>query len=58
MEAMEEIRVIADTNASNSEEISASSQEQSASMQELSATSIQLTNLADNMKGMVERYKL
>jgi len=58
MEAMEEIRVIADTNASNSEEISASSQEQSASMQELSATSIQLTNLADNMKGLVERYKL
>lgn len=58
MEAMEEIRGIADTNASNSEEISASSQEQSASMQELSATSVQLTKLADNMKGLVERYRL
>ena len=58
MEAMEEIRGIADTNASNSEEISASSQEQSASMQELSATSMQLTKLADDMKGLVERYKL
>ncbi len=58
MEAMEDIRGIADTNASNSEEVSASSQEQSASMQELSATSMQLTKLADNMKGLVERYKL
>ncbi|MBN2026136.1 MAG: methyl-accepting chemotaxis protein, partial [Actinobacteria bacterium] len=58
MEAMEEIRGIADMNASNSQEISASSQEQSASMQELSATSMQLTSLADNMKGLVERYKL
>jgi methyl-accepting chemotaxis protein len=58
MEAMEEIRGIADMNASNSEEISASSQEQSASMQELSATSIQLTNLAEHMKKLVERYRL
>jgi len=58
MEAMEEIRGIADMNASNSQEISASSQEQSASMQELSATSIQLTSLAENMKKLVERYKL
>ncbi len=39
MEAMEEIRNIADQNASNSEELSASSQEQAAAMQELTATS-------------------
>jgi methyl-accepting chemotaxis protein len=58
MEAMEEIRNIAEQNASNSEEISASSEEQSAAMQELSATSQQLTNLADHMKSLVERYKL
>jgi methyl-accepting chemotaxis protein len=58
MEAMEEIRNIAEQNASNSEELSASTEEQSAAMQELSATSQQLTNLADNMKGLVERYRL
>jgi methyl-accepting chemotaxis protein len=58
LEAMGEIRDIAEQNASSTEEISAASEEQSAAMQELSSTSVQLSSLADGMRGMVERYKL
>lgn len=58
LEAMGEIRVIAEQNASSTEEISAASEEQSAAMQELSSTSVQLAELADGMRDSVEKYRL
>ena len=58
LEAMGEIRVIAEQNASSTEEISAASEEQSAAMQELTSTSVQLAELADGMRGSVEKYRL
>lgn len=58
LEAMGEIRNIAEQNASSTEEIAAASEEQSAAMQELSSTSVQLSELAEKMKGTVEKYRL
>jgi len=58
LEAMGEIRNIAEQNASSTEEIAAASEEQSAAMQELSSTSVQLSELAEKMKGTVDKYRL
>ncbi|MDY6793723.1 MAG: HAMP domain-containing methyl-accepting chemotaxis protein [Actinomycetota bacterium] len=58
MKSMEDIRNIAEQNASSTEEISASAEEQSAAMQELTSTSVQLSSLAEEMKKMVEKYRL
>ncbi|MBN2027755.1 MAG: HAMP domain-containing protein [Actinobacteria bacterium] len=58
LEAMGEIRNIAEQNASSTEEIAAASEEQSAAMQELSSTSVQLSELAEKMRGTVDKYRL
>ena len=58
LEAMGDIRDIAEQTASSSEEIAASSQEQSASMQELSSTSVMLSELADQMRETTKKYQL
>ncbi len=58
LEAMGDIRNIAEANAASSEELSASVEEQTASMQELASTSVELSALAEKMKGLVEKFRI
>ncbi len=56
-QVIEEIHLAADSNATASEEISASMEEQSASMQELTSSSQKLAELAEELFGQSERFE-
>jgi methyl-accepting chemotaxis protein len=57
MEALVEIRAIAETNAASSQEIAASTQEQSASMEEVVAASQTLAEMAERLQDNSRRFR-
>jgi len=56
--AIQKVREIADRSSDNANSVSAATQEQTASMQEVAHASRTLTELAQDMRGEVARFKL
>ncbi|BCG61440.1 methyl-accepting chemotaxis protein McpB [Paenibacillus sp. URB8-2] len=56
--AMEEIRIISQEAAANTETISAAAQQQLASVEEIASSSSDLSHLADDLHSLVSRFKL
>ncbi|NGM82215.1 methyl-accepting chemotaxis protein [Paenibacillus sp. 7124] len=56
--AMEEVRLISQEAAANTETISAAAQEQLASVEEIASSSSDLSRLADDLQTLVSRFKL
>ncbi|QWU14577.1 methyl-accepting chemotaxis sensory transducer with TarH sensor [Paenibacillus sophorae] len=57
-EAIDAIASVARSNATETENISAAAQEQLASMEEISSSSADLSRMAEEMHGLVDRFKL
>ena len=56
--AIQKVREIADRSSDNANSVSAATQEQTATMQEVAHASRTLSELAEDMRGAVARFKL